>query len=721
VLGYPYAVGDRVAKAMPPLVLGRDTPLYACLDRHPKHEDGYKMAAELRQMYAADPDAKAVIDVAKGIENLRRQDGIHAAAVVITPEPLTEYLPIQRKPENGGDPEAAPIVTQYEMHGVEELGLLKMDFLGLRNLDVISDTVELIRHARAIDLDIDAIPLDDAATFEMLRRGDGIGVFQLEGAPLRQLMQRLAPTTFEDVCALVALYRPGPMAANMHNEYADRKNGRKRVDYLHPDAAELLEDTYGLCIYQESVMRVAEKFAGYSLAESDNLRKACGKKIRALIAQEREKFVAGCERTGYGSELGERWFAIIEPFADYAFNKSHAFGYGLIAYQTAYLKANYPVEYLAALLSSVKTNLDKAAVYLAECRNLGITVQVPDINLSQSDFTAMPETSSIVFGLSAVRNVGAGLVRLIIDERDANGPFADFNDFCERVDPSVLNKRMIEALIKAGAFDSFGVPRKGLLVVFEQLVDQTLARRRERDLGIMSLFGDGGGADGDGRRGGAGFDERIPIPDLEFDRAQRLAFEKEMLGLYVSDHPLMGVTAALRRRCDCSVAELREAEEGSTRTCGGVVTGLQRKWTKRGELMAVFTLEDLESAIEVMVFPKTMTDHGHKLADDTIVVIRGRIDTRDEQPKLVAVEIEVVEGLGDAAPPLRIRLTPQGVTDGLVARLKGLFEDHPGDSKVFVHLGERQVLRLPDRYCVDVSRGLVGELRELLGSAAIRV
>jgi DNA polymerase-3 subunit alpha len=313
--------------------------------------------------------------------------------------------------------------------------------------------------------------------------------------------------------------------------------------------------------------------------------------------------------------------------------------------------------------------------------------------------------------------VGGGLVRLIIDEREANGPFADFHDFCERVDPSVLNKRMIEALIKAGAFDSFGHPRKGLLVVFEQLIDQVLARRRERDLGIMSLFGEAGGADA----GAGAYDERVPIPNLEFDRAMRLAFEKEMLGLYVSDHPLMGVTGLLRRRADCSVAELREADEGSLRTCGGVVTGLQRKWTKKGELMAVFTLEDLESAIEVMVFPKTMTDHGHKLSDDTIVVVRGRIDNRDDQPKLIAGDIEVVETLSETAPPLRIRLTAQGITDALVARLKRLFEDHPGESKVFLHLGERQVLRLPDHYRVDITRGLVGELRELLGSSAIRL
>ncbi|HEX2039178.1 MAG TPA: DNA polymerase III subunit alpha, partial [Acidimicrobiales bacterium] len=352
VLGYPYAVGDKIAKAMPPLVMGRDTPLYACLEKHPKYEDGFKMAQGLRELYDADPDVKKVCDVARGLEGLRRQDGIHAAAVVITDEPLTEYLPIQRKPENGKPVEEAPIVTQYEMHGVEELGLLKMDFLGLRNLSVIEQALDLVEASTGERPDIDSVPLDDPKVFEMLKRGDSIGVFQLEGGPMRALMRALAPTSFDDIAALVALYRPGPMAANMHNDYAERKNGRKPITYLHPDLEEILADTQGLMIYQESVMRVAQKFAGYSLEEADNLRKACGKKIRELIAKEREKFVAGCVVTGYGEEIGTKLFDVIEPFADYAFNKSHSYGYGLVSYQTAWLKANYPVQYLAALLTS---------------------------------------------------------------------------------------------------------------------------------------------------------------------------------------------------------------------------------------------------------------------------------------------------------------------------------------------------------------------------------
>jgi DNA polymerase III subunit alpha len=719
VLGYPYAVGDKVAKAMPPLVMGRDTPLYACMEPHPKFEDGYKMAADLRQMYEEDPDAKAVIDVAKGLEGLRRQDGIHAAAVVITKEPLTEYLPIQRKPENGVPPEEAPVVTQYEMHGVEELGLLKMDFLGLRNLDVISDALELIREHRGVEVDIDHVPLDDEPTYEMLRRGQSIGVFQLEGGPMRALMRSLAPTGFEDIAALNALYRPGPMAANMHNDYADRKNGRKPVEYLHPDAEEVLGDTYGLMIYQESVMRIAQRFAGYSLAEADNLRKACGKKIRELIAKEREKFCQGCAANDYGEELGHKWFDIIEPFADYAFNRSHAYGYGFVAFQTAYLKANYPAEYLAALLTSVKTNLEKAAVYLAECRSMDITVEVPDVNRSASDFTPQAEPTpdggealSIIFGLSAVRNVGTGLVELILRERDEGGPFEDFYDFCERVDPSALNKKTLESLIKAGGFDSLGHPRKGLLMVFEQIVDSTLARRRERDMGVMSLFGeveDAGGV----------FDERVAIPEVEFDKRERLSFEKEMLGLYVSDHPLMGAETALKRRCDAALGDLPEMADGTMRSFGGVITNLQRKWTRKGDLMAVFQLEDLQTAVEVMVFPKTMAEHGHKLADDQVVVVKARVDGRDDQPKLIAMDVEPFEPMSGDAFPLRLRLAPHALSESLIEELKGLFAEYQGDSPVFLHLGDSKVLRLPPAWTVEVVPPLLAELRVLLGPQAI--
>jgi DNA polymerase-3 subunit alpha len=720
VLGYPYAVGDKVAKAMPPLVMGRDTPLKYCFEQSEKYADGYKAAAELRDMVDSEPDVAKVVDVAKGLEGLRRQDGIHAAAVVITKDPLTTYLPIQRKPEAGKDIESAPVVTQYEMHGVEDLGLLKMDFLGLRNLDVISDALDLIEAVHGHRPDIDEVPLDDGPTFDLLREGRSIGVFQLESAPMRALMRSMAPTTFEDVAALVALYRPGPMAANMHNDYADRKNGRKPVEQIHADASEILGDTYGLMIYQEQMMRVSQKFAGYTLADADSLRKAAGKKKRDLMAKERTKFVAGCDTNGYGAQFGEDLFTLIEGFADYAFNKSHSYGYGFVSYQTAYLKANYPVEYLACLLTSVKNNLEKAAIYLNECRQMGISVLVPDVNRSDLDFTSIPDPeggrlNAIAFGLSAVRNVGDGLVQLLLEERAENGRFDSFIDFCERVDYQVLNKRTLESLVKAGSFDSLGHPRKGLLLAYEDIIDKTVASRRERDMGVMTLFGSV-----EEEAPGSGFDDRPPIPDEAFDKSQRLAFEKEMLGLYVSDHPLMGIEDALSRKTEETIADLEHVEDGQMVTVGGVVTNYQRKWTRKGDLMAVFVLEDLTHSVETMLFPRSYADYGHLLEDDRIVVIRGRADRRDDQPKLMAQSVELFDlDRAGSSPPLRLEIRPEQLSDDLIDQLKTMLIDHQGESPVYIHLGETRAVRLADSFCVDTSNGLIPDLRVLLGDEAI--
>ena len=592
VLGYPYPLGDKIAKLMPPLVMGRDTPLKYCFEEDSKHKAGFQAATDLRALCEIDPDVKRIVHVARGLEGLKRSVGIHAAAVVITKEPLTEYLPIQRKPEQGQAPEDAPVVTQYEMHGVEELGLLKMDILGLRNLDVISDANTMIRKTRDERFSIDAIPMDDKPTYQLLSRGDTIGVFQLESTQMRALLKSLIPERFEDLSAVLALYRPGPMSANMHNDFADYKNSRKKIQYFHPDAADVLGDTFGLMIYQESLMRVSQKFAGFSMAEADNLRKACGKKIPEKMEEARGSFVAGCESTGYGVELGKELFDTIVKFADYAFAKSHAYGYGLISYQTAYLKAHYPVEYMACLLTSVKANYEKAAVYLSDARTSGITVLTPDINRSGVNFEPIinGDEQQITFGLSAIRNVGEGLVRQIIEHREAHGVFESFYDFAERVPEQALNKRTIESLIKAGAFDKLGHPRKGLLTVFESIIDNTMVRRRERDQGVMSLFGDLGDET-------EGFSERQNIPDLQFDKTEQLKFEKEMLGLYVSDHPLMGIEGALRRRVDCSIPEALERDDGAFIVIGGIINGLARKYTRKGDQMATFQLEDLQGSV----------------------------------------------------------------------------------------------------------------------------
>ena len=715
VLGKPYIVGDKIAKLMPPVVMGRDTPLRYCLEVDPegKHKDGYRAAAELRALYESDGEVKEVVDVARGLEGLKRNVGIHAAAVVITKEKLTEYLPIQRKTEQGQAPEDAPVVTQFEMHGVEALGLLKMDILGLRNLDVISDAMAMICEHRDASFDVDNLPIDDKATFELLARGDTIGVFQLESTPMRALLRSLIPQKFEDLSAVLALYRPGPMSENMHNDFADYKNERKAPTYFHEDAKTLLEDTYGLMIYQESVRRVAQKFAGYSLAEADTLRKACGKKDQKAMAEQRAGFEEGCVKLGYGIDLGTEVFDIIEKFADYAFAKSHAYGYGLISYQTAYLKTHFPVEYLACLLTSVKTNYDKAAVYLSDARMNNIVVLTPDINLSGVNFEPVldGEVRKITFGLSAIRNVGEGLSTKIVEHRKMHGPFESFYDFAERVPTDVLNKRAIESLIKAGAFDKLGHPRRGLLTSFIAIIDTTLKRREEKDQGVMSLFGEMEETEG-------GFSERQIIPDLHFEKSEQLKFEKEMLGLYVSDHPLMGIEGALRRRVDCSIPEALEAEDGAFMTIGGIVNQVNRRYTKKGDLMATFQLEDLQGVIEVTVFPKTLEKFGHQIADDMLISVRGRMDARDETKiGFMATEIIVLEGLRSTQDSLHLKFNAHAMTESLIAQLQAVLKEHPGDSPVMLHISEDKAVSLGAAFTVNLDR-VMGQLRASFGDVA---
>ncbi len=546
----------------------------------------------------------------------------------------------------------------------------------------------------------------------MLRRGDSIGVFQLEGGPMRSLMRSLAPTGFDDVAALVALYRPGPMAANMHKDYADRKNGRQAVSYLHPDLEPILGDTYGLMIYQESVMRVAQRFAGYTLEEADNLRKACGKKIRALIQAEREKFVAGCVTQGYEKMLGTKLFDIIEPFADYAFNKSHSYGYGLVAYQTAWLKAHYPVEYLAALLTSVKDDKDRTAVYLGECRTLGIEVLVPDVNRSAAEFTPLvgrgrrASRSCSAWRPCATSGRASSSASWPSARRTARSSTSTTSAGAST--PWCSTSGRWSRSSRPGAFDSLGVPpaRAVPRLRGDRRPDpRAPPRGAGRDLDACSRRSRASATPTPGAAPVGYGDARVPIPDTEFAKTQRLAFEKEMLGLYVSDHPLRGVEAALARLTDCSIADLKELDDGpadgsgrdgQVRTVGGVVTGLVRRYTKRGELMATFVLEDLRASIEVFVFPKVMHEIGAVLADDAVFVVRGRVDTRDDQVKLVCMEAHRPELAADGVGELRVELPLGVLTDAVVDRLKQLLSEHPGDEPVFLHVGQT-VLRLPGR------------------------
>jgi len=711
VLGHEYSVGDKLAKAMPPLVMGRDTPLKYCLEEHPKYIDGYRAATELREMYETDPISKEVIDVAKGLEGLKRSTGIHAAAVVISKEPLTEYLPLQRKPEQGKSPDETPVTTQYEMHGVEELGLLKMDFLGLRNLDVITDAVALIRESADPDFDIDHVRLDEPAVFELLGRGETTGVFQLESTEMQRLLRAMAPTSFEDVSAVIALYRPGPMGVRMHYDYADRKNKRKPVEYFHPEAEEVLGDTFGLMIYQESVMRVAQRFAGYSLAEADNLRKACGKKVRELMEKERSKFVDGCEKTGYGKELGNYLFGIIENFADYAFNKSHSFGYGLVCYQTAYLKAVYPVQFFAALLTSVKDNIEKATGYLADARRQKITLLLPDINLSNVDFAARPADRTVVFALSAIKGVGSAVCTRIVAEREANGPFSSFHDFCMRVPTDCLNKRTIESFIKAGAFDSLGHSRRGLLAVFESIIDASVSRRHEADQGVLSLFDSLDSTESD-------FSLDIEIPTLELEREVKIKFEKELLGLYISDHPLWGHEGTLARRATATTVDVAELETNTVVTLGGVVSKLERKTTRRGDQMLLVNLEDFHGVIEVTVFSKMASEHGHKLREDGVVIMKVRVNKNDDRTTVSALEIEPIR-LTNSVSELRLNLPTGMIGRTGIDELREILRRHPGDSRVYLHLADDKVLQLGSEFSVQIDR-VVPELRVAFGIDVVR-
>ncbi len=708
VLGHPYGLGDRVAKLMPPPILGKEATLAQCLE-DPTPEtpgnvrDWFVGAHGLRQAYNEDEDIRQVVDTARGLEGLRRQDSIHAAAVVISPSPLTEVVPLQQK----GD--GAEIVTQYEMHGVEALGLLKMDFLGLRNLATIERALELIEANTGSRPDIENIPLDDLEVYKMLQAGDSMGVFQFEGGPMRALMRNLQPDRFEHLTALNALYRPGPLGAGMHTEYADRKNGKSDVTYPHPELEEILADTYGIMVFQEQVMQTAQKVAGFTMAEADRLRKAMGKKIASVMAAEEEKFIAGSVANGTEAAHAKELFGFIEHFAGYGFNKSHSAAYALVAYQTAWLKAHYPAEYMAALLTAVKRDKDRTALYLHECRQMGLRVLVPDVNRSETDFSAVD--GDITFGMSAVRNVGEAVVDSIVEERKAEGEYVSFSDFVNRVDLAVLNKRTIDSLIKAGAFDSLGHSRRGLFETYLDMLDATITRRRAEEMGQYSLFG-----------GGDDPIEEIEVvpPDHEWDKKIQLVFEKEMLGLYVSDHPLFGLETAMRTMCTSTVPGLWEREDKEKVTVGGVVGSITRRFTKNGDPILFFVLEDLEGATEVVAFPKVVAEYGPLVREDAILIVTGRVDHRGDDVKFIAQSLREPELSADEM--VRLRVPAARLSKNVVDRLRAALLNHPGAIPVYLHMtsenGEK-VVRLGDDHRVEARSALFAELRELLGPSAV--
>ncbi|MDQ1626014.1 MAG: polymerase subunit alpha, partial [Actinomycetota bacterium] len=534
-------------------------------------------------------------------------------------------------------------------------------------------------------------------------------------------LRMMRPTSFDDISALIALYRPGPMGANAHIDYADRKNGRKPVVPIHPELeeplAEILGDTYGLIVYQEQVMAIAQKLAGYSLGAADLLRRAMGKKKKEILDKEYVPFSEGMRSRGYSEGAIKKLWDVLVPFSDYAFNKAHTAGYGLVSYWTAFLKANYPAEYMAALLTSVSDDKDKSALYLNECRRMGIKVLPPDVNESDSNYT--PRGTDIRFGLSAIRNVGENVVRSIDATRSAKGRFADFTDFLIKVDAVACNKKTIESLIKAGAFDSLGHTRRGLLTVHAEAIDAVMDTKRAQAVGQYDLFG---GGDDDG---GTPFGLDVAIPLGEWDKTALLAYEREMLGLYVSDHPLFGVEHVLAAAADCSIAVLTGSEDrpdGSMVTIGGLVSGLQRKVTRKGDVWAIATVEDLEGAIEVMFFPQTYQQFSTTLAEDLVVIVRGRLDRRDDVPKLVAMEMTQPDLSEGPRGPVVISLPVARCTPPVVDRLKEVLATHPGATEVHLRLqaaARTTVLRIDDGLRVNPSPALMGDLKALLGPACL--
>jgi DNA polymerase III subunit alpha len=723
VLGYDYGAGDRLAKLIPEPQQGRPPSFEDCL------KSGQPLGAEM----AKDPAAKEIVDVARGLEGIVRNSSIHAAAVVIADRPLTDIVPLQVADaglDQNGE-RSLRIVTQFTMKPIEQIGLLKMDFLGLRNLDVIEDALDIVERSAGARPDMATLPLDDAKTYEMLARGDSVGVFQFESEGMREALKKVRPDEFDDLVALNALYRPGAM--DQIPTYARGKRDAAVIAYADERLRPILEPSKGVILYQEQAMRIAKELAGFSGAKADDLRKAIGKKNREAMAKLKPEFVEGCRASGTSEQVIEWLWATNERSADYSFNRSHAACYALISYRTAWLKANYPAEYMAALISSVMDTKDKVPFFVSQAEQMGIAILPPDVNVSEHKFVVVE--GNIRFGLDAVKGVGYQAVEAIKRAREEGGPFEDLWDFCARVDGRAVNKKAIEALIKCGAFGSTGASRKGMLSVLEQA--QGAGQKTQQDLAmgqgsIFDLGGAGGVAD-------AAFStpSHAPIPSEEFERGQLLAAEKESIGLFISAHPLKEVGPALRSRVDTPISGLPERRDGDWVTIGGMITQAKRIRTKKGDWMMFATLDDLDASVELVVFGNALESSREALVNDSIVLVRGRVDHKDrDKTCIIAQQIElfepsreeIVEAAAAAAKaaepprPLRLRVDATALPATALTELKELLQGFPGESEVVIELstssGSRR-LRLGPEFRVSLGAGLHAELGELLGRALL--
>ncbi|CAB0656724.1 DNA polymerase III subunit alpha [Corynebacterium diphtheriae] len=707
-----YKMADRITKELPPAIMAKDIPLSGIMDpEHPR----YGEAGEVRHLIETDPDVRKIYDTARGLEGVVRQAGVHACAVIMASVPLLEHIPMWKRANDGA------LITGWPYPACEAIGLLKMDFLGLRNLTVIGDCLENIKINRNEELDLEALQTDDPNVYKLLSSGDTLGVFQLDSGGMQELLKRMQPTGFNDIVASLALYRPGPMGVNAHWDYADRKNGRKPIEPIHPELEEplkeILEETYGLIVYQEQIMEISRKLANYTAGEADGFRKAMGKKKPEVLAKEYKKFSEGMFSNGYSKAAVDALWGTIEPFASYAFNKSHAAGYGLVSYWTAYLKANYTAEYMAALLTSVADKKDKSAIYLSNCRHLDISVLSPDVNESHLNF--MPVGEDIRFGLGAVRNVGEDVVAAIIKAREEKGAFTDFSDYLDKIDITACNKRVTESLIKAGTFDSMDHPRKGLLLIHEDAVDAVTSTKKAADKGQFDLFA-GLGADAEEVNNVFA----VQIPDAQWDRKHQLALEREMLGLYVSGHPLDGYEEALEAQTDTPLTTILSGElrNGAEVTIGGIISGVDRRYSKKdGSPWAIVTMEDHHGAqVDLLVFNKIYAIVGPQIVEDNIILAKAHVSIRDDRMSLFCDDLKVPElGPGNGAGlPLRLTLRTDQCTMENIAKLKQVLSNNKGDSDVYlnvVHGEEKTVMILGEHLRVNRSGNLMGDLKATMG------
>ncbi len=728
VLGFDYGTGDRIAKLIPEPILGRN----------PSFADCMRPGEELKSSYDAEPDTRKIVDVAMGLEGIVRNNSIHAAAVVIADRPLQQVVPLQLADDRGSPAERGAdgkversykIVTQYSMGPIEEIGLLKMDFLGLRNLDVIEDAVDIIARSRGVELDMESIPVDDAKTYEMLARGDSTGVFQLESDGMRDALRKVKPTEFADIVALVALYRPGAM--RYIDEYARGKHAPQTVSYADPRLRGITESTYGCCIYQEQLMEISKAIGGFTPAEADDLRKAVGKKKRDLMATMEGKFLEGCQSSGTAGPVAKNLWSLMTAAADYSFNKSHAACYALISYRTAYLKANYPAEYMAALISSVMSTKDKVPFFVNRCAEMGIEVLPPDVSTSDHGFIV--SGNCIRFGLDAVKNVGHAAVEAILGAREADGPFESIWDLCERVDVRALNKRAIECLVKCGALDSTGATRKGMLEVLPQAQASGQKLQEDSRRGQGSIFDLAGGGGDDSGATGPG--DHPPVPPGEFEKREFLAMEKETLGTFLSEHPLTEVRDALANRADCPISAVAGKPDGTWLTVGGIVGEAKKVRTRSGSYVMFATLDDVEAQVSLFV-RDAAGEAAQAIVPDQVIVVRGRVDHKGrDETSLVVADAEVFEPSSDEVAEARrraeererpqrlvLRLDAARLDPRLIGELKAVFECFPGQSEVLLEMETRQGprrLRFGPDYRVEPSPALRAELDQLLGSTAI--